>query len=194
MKRELLERVLHSVIPRSQILEHARNGPKSASRSEKRMHSGTTVLAFRYADGVLFAADRKTSDSYLGIIDVDSYKIHQLSNLSIIGCAGSVGDIQFVVKAIEQVAEGFWGQFGYPLSILGQANHLANILRDFSFYVWPLEVHALIGGLSLKGEFEIYEVWGDGGKRKGDYITIGSGTDYAQTVLKANKGPIRAWT
>jgi len=109
MKRELLERVLHSVIPRSQILEHARNGPKSASRSEKRMHSGTTVLAFRYADGVLFAADRKTSDSYLGIIDVDSYKIHQLSNLSIIGCAGSVGDIQFVVKAMEQVAEGFWG-------------------------------------------------------------------------------------
>lgn len=196
MRKELVERVLHSVIPRSRHLEglmsqHRLSAPLKPGM-ENRVHSGTTILAFRYSEGIMFAADRKTSSGGLGIISQETIKLYKLSDRSAMGCAGWLGDIQFVVKILEEVNGGFSSQFGYPLSTLGQVSYLSNLLRNFRFYVlpWGLEVEAILGGYDLRGEFEIYEIWSDGGRRKSEYLATGSGTDGALSVLRSSKNLI----
>ncbi len=119
MKEELLKRALQSVMPKSRHLQSFRDQRQSSFTHPpeiNRMHSGTTVLAFQYSKGVMFAADRKTSDGYMGILSMKSIKIHQLADHELIGCAGSVGEIQLIVKTMKEVNGGYSGQFGYSWS------------------------------------------------------------------------------
>ena len=73
MKPEILARALDVVIPRPRVFKSARAGPVRSQREhENRLRTGTTIIAFPFSEGVLFAADRKTSGGYLTILSVES--------------------------------------------------------------------------------------------------------------------------
>ncbi len=77
--------------------------------------------------------------------------------------------------------------------ILGQANYLSSVLRDFFFYIVPggLMFQGLLGGYDvINKEFEIYQLWSDGGQRKVEFDVVGSGTDFAGSVLMEKKSAI----
>lgn len=193
----LADRILDSVLPRpdpSTKLSVRGGGTTFLSRHDTKdqlPHTGTTVLAFKYKNGILFAADRKTSGGYLSIFSLDTIKIEQVASHTAIGCAGLVADAQFVKEVLEETNSGFKGQYGFPLSVEGQANYIVNLCRNFRFYINPwsmgLDIQAVIGGMDFSGDFEIFEISGEGSLYKKDFTVIGSGTDHAMGVLKDNR-------
>ncbi len=193
MTREQIDGVLRSVIPRPKYLEEIKSQLSSGRMPREemnQMHSGTTIVAFKYSEGILFAGDRKTSGGGLSIIALDTKKIHPVSNYSIMGSAGDVGDIQLITDALHEVNEAFSDRYGFPISTLGQANFLRNTLRDFYYASQPLWLQTILGGYSMTGEFEIFEMWQDGGRREVQYTAIGSGTPGAKGILQENRNLI----
>ena len=193
----LTDRILDSVIPKpdpSTKLSVRGGGTTFLGKHDTKdrlPHTGTTVLAFKYKKGILFAADRKTSGGYLSIFSLDTIKIEQVAPHTAIGCAGLVADTQFVKEVLEETNGGFKGQYGFSLSTEGQANYVVNLCRNFRFYIDPwgmgLEVQIIIGGMDFRGDFEIFEISGEGSLYKKDFVVIGSGTDHAMGVLKENR-------
>jgi len=192
VKPEILSKALNMVIPKPRFLEGARAGGIVHSQRDntKRMRTGTTIIAFYFSDGLIFAADRKTSGGYMTILSLESVKIHEISPLAAIGGAGLVSDIQHVVDMMTELNSGFISKFEYPLSVKGQARYLANCLREFRYYVDPfgLECQFLIGGFSLDDEPAIFEVYEDGSlSQSKNFAVIGSGTDGALGILREEK-------
>ena len=192
MKPEILSKALDMVVSRPRFLDGARAAGSVHSQRDntKRMRTGTTIIAFHFSDGLIFAADKKTSGGYLTIISVESVKIFEISPLAAIGGAGLVSDIQFVVNMMTELNHSFISKFEYPLSIKGQARYLANYLREFRYYVDPfgLEGQFVIGGLNLEEDMAIFEVHEDGSLYQAkSYVVIGSGTEGALGVLREEK-------
>jgi proteasome beta subunit len=169
--------------------------------------TGTTILAFQYKDGLIFAADRKTSNGHLGIVALDTIKIQQADSGVAIGCAGLVSDAQFVKNSIERMNSAFLGQYESPVSIRGQANYLTKLCFRFRHFIDPwglgLNLQMILGGVDPYfaesgedgGGIQIFEISGDGCQfqvKKGDYVVIGSGTDGARGLLRENKKAIKS--
>ncbi len=191
----LADRILDSVLPRPDPSSKLsmRGGGTFLSRHDAKdqlPRTGTTVLAFKYKNGILFAADRKTSGGY-SILSLDTIKVEQVASHTAIGCAGLVADSQFVKEVLEETNSGFKSQYSFPLSVEGQANYIVNLCRNFRFYINPwsmgLEIQAVIGGMDFSGDFEIFEISGEGSLYKKDFTVIGSGTDHAMGVLRENR-------
>lgn len=191
MKPEILARALDVIVPKPRVFRNTGAGTVFSQRdNQKRMRTGTTIVAFPFSEGLIFAADRKTSGGYFSILSLETIKVHEVAPFTAIGGAGLVSDIQHVVDMMTQLNQGFIGKFEYPLSVKGQARYLANYLRDFRYYIDPfgLEAQILIGGLSLEQEMAIFEVDVDGSlSRMNNFAVIGSGTNGALGVLREYK-------
>src|SRR3989344_1682092 len=194
---DLADKILDSVFPRPSLSTKfsGRGGATmSAGRDDtkdKLPYTGTTVLAFKYKNGIMFAADRKTSGGYLRIFSLDTIKIEEVASHTVIGCAGLVADSQFLKGILEETNGSFGGKYRFPLSTEGQANYIVNLCRNFRFYINPwdmgLEIQAILGGMDFSGDFKIFEISGEGSLYKKDFTAIGSGTDHALGVLRENK-------
>ncbi len=192
MKPEILSQALDTVISRPRFTKVARAPDITRSQKDdsKQVKTGTTIIAFPFLGGIIFAADRKICGGYLTILSVDSIKIHEISPFTAIGGAGMVSDIQHVVSLMKELNGGFISKFGYPLSVEGQARYLANYMREFRYYVDPfgMEAHFVIGGLNLEHDLAIFEVDGDGSLlQASSYAVVGSGTNGAIGVLREEK-------
>ncbi len=193
----LADRILDSVLPRpdpSTKLSIRGGGAAFLGKHDSKdqlLRTGTTVLGFKYKKGILFAADRKTSAGYLNIFSLDTIKIEQVASHTAIGCAGIVADTQFLEQVLKEANSGFRSQYRFSLSVEGQANYIVNMCRNFRFNIDPwsmgLNIVAVIGGMDFSGDFEIFEISGEGSLYKKDFTVVGSGTDYARGVLKENR-------
>ncbi|HEY4474623.1 MAG TPA: hypothetical protein VJC06_01730 [Candidatus Paceibacterota bacterium] len=194
---DLADKILDSVFPRPSpstrlsIRGRGTTSARSDDTKDKLPHTGTTVLAFKYKNGIMFAADRKTSGGYFSIFSLEAIKIEQIAPRTVVGCAGLVADSQFIKEVLEETNSGFNSRYGFTLSVEGQVNYLVNLCRNFRFYVDPLsmglEIQAVIGGMDFSGDFEIFEISGEGSFYKKDFTVVGSGTDHAMGVLKENR-------
>lgn len=192
MRRNLIEEILDSVIPKpTPAVILGRASPGTSDERAKLPKTGTTIIAFKYADGVLFAADRKTTGGYLSILSLDTIKIEKIASHTAMGCAGLVADAQFLKKLMEEVNGSFKSRHGFPLSLEGQVNYATTLCRNFRFYInpwgWGLEIQAVIGGMDVSGEAKIFEIYGEGSLYEKNFTAIGSGTDHAMGVLKDNR-------
>lgn len=193
MNSKLADAILDSILPRSDPASFFKGGGKCTDNAnkDKLLRTGTTVLAFKYRDGILLAGDRKTSVGYLSIASLDTIKIEQVAFNAACGCAGLVADAQFVKELLVQANSGFQKRYKFPISVEGQARYLSNICRNFRFYINPwnfgLEIQAIIGGLDYTGDFQIFEVFGEGTLFPKEFSVIGSGTDPAMSSLRDKK-------
>ncbi len=159
--------------------------PQGASASAEIGH-GTTILALRYAEGVVMAGDRRGTEGF-NIAQRDAEKVYPADSYSAVAIAGAFGPAVEMVRLFQTELEYYEKVEGEPLTLAGKANHLARMIRMNlpaamqGFVVLPL----FAGYDTRKGEGRIYRYDVTGGSsEEADYHSVGSGGSYAKTSLK----------
>jgi proteasome beta subunit len=152
---------------------------------------GTTVVAIRYADGVVMAGDRRATSGNL-IAHRSMEKVFAADRHSGVAIAGAAGPAVEMVKLFQLQLEHYEKVEGAQLSLEGKANQLGQMVRGHlpaamqGFVVVPLfagfDVRRGVGRL-----FE-YDVTG-GRYEESDFAATGSGSLHAGTVIKLGYQP-----
>lgn len=152
---------------------------------ESKLHHGTTTVGIVCKDGIVLAADRRTSAGYL-IADKRTKKIKQISDHMAITTAGLVSDAQLFTRIIRAQLKLLQIRKGKESSVKEAANLLASLsyanIRRPSMV--PGIVGFLLGGADKYG-YHLYELGIDGSIAKADdYKSDGSGSIVAIGVLE----------
>lgn len=165
MRSDLLQRAVRDAFPASALRKAAtmRAGARGSSGPGKhRIHSGTTIFTMKYTDGIMCAADRKTSGWGYSIVAQDSIKIRQVDQLSVVLGCGDVSSIQLIEKTLATANREFRESNDYPLSIEGQSAYLSELLRFWhAYYGDAFEAGSILAGLDAEGA-HIFELESDG--------------------------------
>lgn len=178
--------VLPPVVPEGKVLNLGRSERPGVPQSR------TTILALRYKkDGIVCAADRKTSGWGYNILSQESRKIYDVSGTTVMLGSGIVGFIQEVRDSLATRNGSFLRSYGLPISVQGQAKLLSRWCHwfrrvdggDFSF-------GAILAGTNVEGDSHIISIEEDGSRIEfPDYFATGSGGDGATVLLDAHWKP-----
>lgn len=151
---------------------------------------GTTVVAIRYADGVVMAGDRRATSGNL-ISHRSIEKVFAADRWSGVAIAGAAGPAMEMVKLFQLQLEHYEKVEGEPLSLEGKANQLSQMVRNhLPAAMQGLAVVPLFAGYDRRrqaGRLFQYDVTG-GRYEENDYATSGSGGLHAGTVIKLGFG------
>jgi proteasome beta subunit len=156
------------------------------STESLRIPHGTTVVAVRYADGVVMAGDRRaTSGNWISHRSIE--KVFPADSHSAVGIAGAAGPAIEMVRLFQLQLEHYEKVEGQLLSLEGKANQLGTMIRaNLPAAMQGLAVVPLFAGFDLRrnfGRLFQYDVTG-GRYEERDYAATGSGSQYASTVVK----------
>ncbi len=163
-------------------------GPPGA---EVPMPRGTTVLGLKYAEGVVMAGDRRSTEGFT-IADDRMEKVFPADDYSAIAIAGVAGQAVEIVKLFQLELEHYEKITGDRLSLEGKANRLAQMIRaNFPMALQGLVVVPLFGGYDdRRGEGRLFYYDATGGRwEEDDYRATGSGARAAQGSLKKRWRP-----
>jgi proteasome beta subunit len=152
---------------------------------------GTTVVAIRYADGVVMAGDRRATSGNL-ISHRTMEKVFPADRHSGVAIAGAAGPAIEMVKLFQLQLEHYEKVEGAELSLEGKANQLGQMVRSHlpaamqGFVVVPL-----FAGYDVKrGTGRLFEYDVTGGRyEESDFAATGSGSLHAGTVVKMGYRP-----
>jgi proteasome beta subunit len=146
----------------------------------------TTVVAVRYADGVLMAGDRRATSGNL-ISHRTMEKVFPADRHSGVAIAGAAGPAMEMVKLFQLQLEHYEKVQGAQLSLEGKANQLAAMVRNhLPAAIQGFAVVPLFAGFDLRrggGRLFQYDVTG-GRYEETDHASTGSGSLHAGTVVK----------
>lgn len=147
---------------------------------------GTTVVALRYADGVIMAGDRRATEGNL-IAHRSMEKVLPADRLSAVAIAGAAGPAIEMVKLFQTQLEHYEKVEGVALSLEGKANQLGQMVREnLPLAMQGLVVVPLFAGYDPPrglGRIFSYDVTG-GHYEETDYGATGSGGRDARTTVK----------
>ena len=149
---------------------------------------GTTVIAIRYADGVVMAGDRRATSGHL-ISHRTMEKVYPADRHSGVAIAGAAGPAMEMVKLFQLQLEHYEKVEGSELSLEGKANQLSQMVRGhLPMAMQGMAVVPLFAGYDLRrraGRLFQFDVTG-GRYEEADFATTGSGSLHAGTVIKVN--------
>ena len=90
---------------------------------------GTTVLALRYADGVVMVGDRQATEGHL-VAHRRIQKVFQADSYSAVAIAGTAGLAVEMVRLFQTELEHYEKLEGARLSLDGKATYLARMVRS----------------------------------------------------------------
>jgi proteasome beta subunit len=160
--------------------------PEAAGDRLPPITHGTTVVAIRYADGVVMAGDRRATSGNL-ISHRTMEKVFPADRYSGVAIAGAAGPAMEMVKLFQLQLEHYEKVEGSELSIEGKANQLSAFVRSHlpaamqGFVVVPL--FAGFDTRRRSGRLFQYDVTG-GRYEESNFATTGSGSLHAGTVIK----------
>ena len=141
---------------------------------------GTTVLAISVEEGIVFAADRKTSRGFL-IASKDSQKIRKINKRAIFTRVGSVADSQDIEKHLRRESKTYRLRRGRQMSVETLAEVGSNKVRDGRYRTAPI-----IGGVDEEGS-HIYTLDSAGSiLYENQFTSSGSGSKVAYGTLESN--------
>lgn len=148
---------------------------------------GTTVVAIRYADGVVMAGDRRAiSGSQISGRRME--KVQPADTYSGVAIAGAAGPAMEMVRLFQTELEHYEKVEGEPLSLDGKANHLSRMIRaNLPAALQGFVVVPLFAGYDLQragGRLFQYDVTG-GRYEELDYHATGSGSVHARNWVKS---------
>lgn len=147
---------------------------------------GTTVVAVRYADGVVMAGDRRATSGNL-ISHRAIEKVFPADRHSGVAIAGAAGPAMEMVKLFQLQLEHYEKVEGDELSLEGKANQLSQMVRNhLPAAMQGLAVVPLFAGFDLArdvGRLFQYDVTG-GRYEESNFAATGSGSLHAATVVK----------
>jgi proteasome beta subunit len=152
---------------------------------------GTTVVALRFADGVVMAGDRRAVEGY-AIADSKMDKVFPADDHSVVGIAGVAGQAVELVRLFQTELEHYEKVEGDALSLEGKANRLAQMLRQsFPLVLQGLVVVPIYAGFDTRrGEGRIFRYDVIGGRyEETDFQATGSGSRDAKGSLKKRWRP-----
>lgn len=147
---------------------------------------GTTVLAFRYADGVLMAGDRRATAGNV-IAHHSLQKVFPADVLSAVAISGTAGIAIELIRLFQTELEHYEKLEGSRLSLEGKANHLAAMVRaQLPMAFQGLVVVPLFCGFDEeggRGRLYTFDVVG-GRYEETDYAATGSGGREAKAYIR----------
>jgi proteasome beta subunit len=152
---------------------------------------GTTVVALKFASGVVFGGDRRATEGFT-IADEKMEKVFAADDLSVIAIAGAAGQAIEIVKLFQLELEHYEKITGDRLSLEGKANRLAQMIRgNLPMAIQGLVVVPLFGGFDeRREEGRIFYYDATGGRwEEDDYHSTGSGGRPARSSLKKRWRP-----
>jgi proteasome beta subunit len=147
---------------------------------------GTTVLAFKYADGVIVAGDRLATEGYR-VASRDVQKVYATDGHSMIAIAGAAGPAIEMARLMRIELEHYEKIEGEALELDGKANKLSQMVRaNLPAAMQGLVVVPLFAGYDLRrrcGRIWKFDVTG-GRYEEAEFESTGSGGLYAKEALK----------
>ncbi len=147
---------------------------------------GTTVVAMRYADGVVMAGDRRATEGNI-IAHRAMEKVFPADRHSAVAIAGAAGPAVEMVKLFQTQLEHYEKVEGVALSLEGKANQLGQMVREhLPMAMQGLVVVPLFCGFDLRlgeGRIFTYDVTG-GHYEEADFQATGSGGRDARNTVK----------
>ncbi|MHB1855776.1 MAG: proteasome subunit beta [Acidimicrobiales bacterium] len=166
-----------------------RVGPAPAvpsSPSTTPVTHGTTVLAMRYADGILMAGDRRATAGH-EIAHRSVEKLFPADSHSGVCFAGAASPAIEMVRLFQTQLEHYEKVEGLALSLEGKANQLGQMIRqNLPMAMQGFVVVPLFAGFDLRrqtGRIFTYDPSG-GPYEERDFQTTGSGGRDARTAIK----------
>ena len=150
---------------------------------------GTTVLAFKYADGVLVAGDRLATEGHR-VASRDIEKVYPTDNHSLMAIAGAAGPATEKARSKRIDHEHHQNIQGEPLELDGKANKLSQMVRaNLPAAMQGMVVVPLFAGYdSRRGQGRLWKFDVTGGRyEETDYEATGSGGLYAGESLKKSQ-------
>jgi proteasome beta subunit len=173
--------------------EHVGIPPLPESRSAPAETSGrsavptaTTILAIRYAEGVVVAGDRRATEGYQ-VAHRRMEKVYKTDDHSAVAIAGAAGPSIEMARLFQTELEHYEKVEGDGLSLEGKANKLGQMIRmNLPAALQGLVVVPIFAGFDLKrGDGRIFKYDITGGRyEETDYYATGSGGKDARTTLK----------
>ena len=147
---------------------------------------GTTVVAVRYAAGVVMAGDRRATSGNL-ISHRTMEKVFPADRHSGVAIAGAAGPAMDMVKLFQLQLEHYEKVEGVELSLEGKANQLSAMVRsNLPAAMQGFVVVPIFAGYDRRrgvGRLFQYDVTG-GRYEETNFATTGSGSLHAGTVIK----------
>ena len=151
-----------------------------------RAPEGTTVLALRYAEGVVMAGDRQATEGNL-VAHRHIRKVFAADSHSGVAIAGTAGLALEMVRLFQVELEHYEKIEGSRLSLEGKAAFLARLVRNqLPMAFQGLVVVPLFAGydeLAGRGRLYTYDVVG-GRYEENDFGSTGSGASLAKSYLR----------
>ena len=148
------------------------------------LKTGTTTVGLVCKDGIVLAADRRATAGNL-IMSKKTEKIVKITDNMAITTAGSVSEIQLLIKVIKAELKIKQLRTYRDVTMKEAANFIAGIvynsIRQFSAV--PSIAHFLLGGTD-NGKFHLYDIFPDGSlEEPDDFVCSGSGSFFAYGIL-----------
>ena len=151
----------------------------------------TTVLALRWADGVIMAGDRRATAGNV-IAHSRIKKVYRADDYSAVAISGTAGMAVELTRLFQTELEHYEKIEDVRLSLEGKANYLARLVRgNLPLAFQGLAVVPLFSGFDeSNGQGKLYSFDVVGGRyEEQDYSTTGSGGAEAKAFLKATWRP-----
>ena len=145
--------------------------------------TGTTTLGMVCKDGVVLAAEKKSTLGYL-IASKESEKILTVDEHIALTIAGASGDAQALARYLKAELKLFAIQNQRRISVKGAASLLSNILQGGRWSYLPYMVQLIIAGYDDEGSaiFSLDAIGSIEEERK--FFSTGSGSPMALGVLE----------
>ncbi len=170
----------------AEVLRRSGGVPPAPPGPVAEVTHGTTVVALRYADGVVMAGDRRATSGNL-ISHRSMEKVFPADRHSGVAIAGAAGPAVEMVELFQLQLEHYEKVEGVELSLEGKANQLSLMVRsNLPAAMQGLVVVPVFAGYDLRrrvGRLFQYDITG-GRYEESDFATTGSGRLHAGTVVK----------
>ena len=151
----------------------------------------TTILALRYADGVVMVGDRQATEGY-SVAHRRMQKVFPADAYSAVAISGTAGLAMEMVRLFQTELEHYEKLEGARLSLEGKANHLSAMMRSRLPMVFQgLVVVPLFAGFDERtgrGHLYTFDVVG-GRYEEEDFTATGSGGREAKSALRGSYRP-----
>ncbi|MCJ1470112.1 Proteasome subunit beta type-7 [Pseudocyphellaria aurata] len=158
------------------------NGPKTLTQSP--VVTGTSVVAVKFQDGVVIAADNLASYGSLARF-TDVKRLRHFNATTVIGVGGDVSDMQYIDRLLNSldITENY-GSIGHNLNAKNLHTYLSKIMYKRRSDVNPLWNHILVAGLDGDGHPFLSSVDLLGTTFSSPTLATGFGALLAQPLLR----------
>ncbi|HYD03590.1 MAG TPA: proteasome subunit beta [Alphaproteobacteria bacterium] len=152
----------------------------------EQIKTGTTTVGIVCKDGIVLAADKRTTAGGAFVVRKESDKITQIADNMAVTTAGTVSDIQMFLKLLKAELKLRSMRNGRSNTVKETVSFAGRIMYDNARQYFPSMAHSLLGGYDATGP-RLFTIEVDGCVLElKDYFATGSGSPMSFGVLENN--------